>query len=129
MALARCFQTGRCLAVFFVLSPFLLVEPATAWRDIVANRQIVVDRATDHGCSPTCSRYPVAAGRPASTLPVVALAAIGAVRLAVTDRRRALLLLSFPVCFCSSSATPCRRAAISIPILPIVVLTGGAHHP
>ena len=31
--------------VFFALSPFLLVEPLTALRDITANRQIVVDRA------------------------------------------------------------------------------------
>ncbi len=33
------------LVVFFALSPFLLVEPLTAWRDITANRQIVIDRA------------------------------------------------------------------------------------
>src|SRR5205823_12812589 len=31
--------------VFFLLSPFLLVEPVTALRDIRANRQIVLDRA------------------------------------------------------------------------------------
>src|SRR6185503_4642787 len=34
-------------AVFFLLSPFILVEPATALRDIRANRQIVVDRAAE----------------------------------------------------------------------------------
>ena len=37
----------RATVVFFALSPFLLVEPRTAWQDIVANRQIVVDRAVD----------------------------------------------------------------------------------
>jgi hypothetical protein len=31
-------------AVFFALSPFLLVEPGTAWRDITANRAIVIDK-------------------------------------------------------------------------------------
>ena len=31
--------------VFFALSPFLLVEPMHALRDITANRQIVIDRA------------------------------------------------------------------------------------
>ena len=36
---------GIALAVFFVCSPFLLVEPGTALNDIVANRRIVVDRA------------------------------------------------------------------------------------
>jgi Dolichyl-phosphate-mannose-protein mannosyltransferase len=35
-------------AVFFLLSPYILVEPGTALRDIRANRQIVVDRAVDH---------------------------------------------------------------------------------
>ena len=35
--------------VFFALSPFLLMEPGTAWQDIVANRQIVVDRAVEAG--------------------------------------------------------------------------------
>jgi len=34
-------------AVFFLLSPFILVEPGTALRDIGANRQIVVDRAVN----------------------------------------------------------------------------------
>ncbi len=44
--LTRTAQAGAAAAiVFFALSPFLLVEPATAIRDIVANRQIVVDRA------------------------------------------------------------------------------------
>jgi uncharacterized membrane protein len=36
-------------AVFLVGSPFLLVEPATAWRDITANRAIDVDRAVAQG--------------------------------------------------------------------------------
>ena len=35
-------------AVFFLLSPFILVEPGTALRDIRANRQIVVDRAVEN---------------------------------------------------------------------------------
>ena len=35
--------------VFLALSPFLLVEPLTAWRDITANRQIVIDRAVASG--------------------------------------------------------------------------------
>ena len=35
------------LVVFLALSPFLLAEPMTAWRDITANRQIVIDRAVD----------------------------------------------------------------------------------
>ena len=42
---------------FFALSPFLLVEPMTAWRDITANRQIVVDRAVATGAFAPAARY------------------------------------------------------------------------
>ncbi|MBI1873287.1 MAG: glycosyltransferase family 39 protein [Acidobacteria bacterium] len=34
---------------FFVLSPFAVLEASTTWRDVVANRQIVIDRATTQG--------------------------------------------------------------------------------
>ena len=44
--------------VFFVCSPFILVEPGTALRDIQANRQIVVDRAIGSlGYGATLARY------------------------------------------------------------------------
>ena len=45
------------LVVFFALSPFLLVEPLTAWRDITANRQIVIDRAVSSGAFAPAVRY------------------------------------------------------------------------
>ncbi len=45
-------------AVFFLLSPFILVEPATALRDVRANRQIVIDRAVDRlGYFASAARY------------------------------------------------------------------------
>ena len=47
-------------AVFFVLSPFILLEPATALRDIRANQQIVVDRAVGH--TGLCRRPPLRYG-------------------------------------------------------------------
>ena len=43
--------------VFLALSPFLLVEPLTAWRDITANRQIVIDRAVASGAFGPAGRY------------------------------------------------------------------------
>ena len=58
---------------FFALSPFLLVEPRTAWQDIVANRQIVVDRAAALGERAVPERSPPTAaccGRRASAGPV-----------------------------------------------------------
>jgi hypothetical protein len=115
-------QTGcASLAVFFALSPFLLVEPGTAWRDILANRAIVVDRAVNHGMFGNVQRYLVLL-TDGVTLPVVALAAIGAVRLAVTDARRALLLLSFPVPFLLFISNTVPATRYLNPILPIVAL-------
>ena len=47
-------------AVFFVLSPYVVLEPATAWRDIRANQQIVVERAAGtFGYARTALRYGV----------------------------------------------------------------------
>jgi hypothetical protein len=56
----RWLHAGVAAAIaFFALSPFLLVEPLTAWRDIVANRQIVVDRAvsTQHALFGNLAAY------------------------------------------------------------------------
>src|SRR5690606_1588095 len=50
---ARLRRTAATLAVaglaFIAASPFLLVEAGTTYRDMVANREIVVDRATTSG--------------------------------------------------------------------------------
>ena len=44
--------------VFFAASPFMLVEPATVWRDVVANREIVMDRVVDNaGAFQSLPRY------------------------------------------------------------------------
>jgi Dolichyl-phosphate-mannose-protein mannosyltransferase len=109
-------------AVFFALSPFLLVEPATAWRDIVANRQIVVDRAASHGLLANLQRYVTLLVRTGATLPVAALAGIGAVAVLFTDRRRALLLLSFPVPFLLFIANTVPASRYLNPVLPVVAL-------
>ena len=117
--MARCFLTA--LGVFFMLSPFLLAEPATAWRDIVANRQIVVDRATDHGLFANFVRY-ITLLLDGLTLPVVALGAIGAVKLVATDRRRALLLFSFPAPFLLFISNTVPASRYLNPVAPFVVL-------
>jgi hypothetical protein len=107
--------------VFFMLSPFLLAEPATAWRDIVANRQIVVDRATKYGLFANLHRYMTLLIE-GLTLPVVALGAIGALKLVATDRRRALLLFSFPVPFLLFISNTVPASRYLNPVAPFVVL-------
>jgi hypothetical protein len=113
--LKRVLQAGVAAALaFFALSPFLLVEPMTAWRDIVANRQIVVDRAvsTQHtlfGNLPAYLRmlwsdagWPVCLGSLAGAMLLVR----DALRPpdGASDRRRdrvrlALVVLTFPIAF------------------------------
>ncbi len=110
------------LVSFVALSPFLLVEPQTAWRDIVANRQIVIDRAEDLGVFANASRYLVLL-QTGLTLPVLALSAIGAIVLGVTDRRRALLLLSFPIPFLLFIANTVPASRYLNPVLPFLALT------
>ena len=107
---------------FFVLSPFLLVEPATAWRDIVANRQIVVDRATDTGGYSNLARYLSLLADAGVTLPVAALAGIGTVVVCVTDWRRALLPLSFAVPFLLFISNTVPASRYLNPLLPVVAL-------
>ena len=84
-----------------------------------ANRQIVVDRATDHGSFANLARYATLLVGIGATLPVAA---------ARRHRRRELLwrptggarccCSRFLCRSCCSSATPCPRAVISIPVAP-----------
>ena len=125
--LALVLPDGR-LVVFFALSPFLLVEPATAWRDIVANRQIVVDRATEPRAVRQPAAVPDAAGRRRDAAGRRA-GAIGAVRLVVTDRRRALLLLSFPVPFLLFISNTVPASRYLNPVAAVRRAAGGADDP
>ena len=115
--------------MFFALSPFLLVEWQTAVRDIVANRQIVVDRAADVGrhrvVAERCGHYaPDALGRRASAGRSRAVAA-GAVRLLVATG-------GSPCCCCPSrspfllfiSNTVAASRYLN-PALPFVALMAG----
>jgi uncharacterized membrane protein len=115
-------SAGVAVATFFALSPFLLVEPATAWNDIVANRQIVVDRAADRGLLANLQRYAVLMVDLGATLPIVALSAIGTVALAVTDRRRTIFLLAFPLPFLLFIMNTVPASRYLNPVLPIVML-------
>jgi hypothetical protein len=109
-------------AVFFALSPFLLVEPATALRDIVANRQIVVDRAVQTGYFGHLGEYLALLARPGLSMPVCAGGVIGAFLLAWRRPRMALLLLAFSVAFLLFIANTVPASRYLNPILPIVAV-------
>jgi hypothetical protein len=108
--------------VFFALSPFILVEPVVALRDITANRQIVVDRAVETGAFAPAKRYAEMLWTDAMGQPLVLLAGVGAILLAVTAPARAVLVLLFPCAFLAliSNTTPASRYLN--PVLPFIAL-------
>jgi hypothetical protein len=109
-------------AVFFLLSPFLLVEPATAWRDIVANREIVIDRAVTAGAFAPARRYLAMLWTDSVGQPIVALALIGAVGMTLRTPARAAFLLAFPAPFFLFIANTAPASRYLNPVLPFLVL-------
>ena len=116
---------------FFALSPFLLVEPHTAWQDVVANRQIVVDRAAALGSGPFPS-----AGAYARLLwdeglgwPGLGAAAIGFGLLARRRPWQAALLAAFPLTFLlflSHTVAASRYLNPALPFLAVFAAVGVA---
>jgi hypothetical protein len=107
---------------FFALSPFILVEPMTAWRDITANRQIVIDRAVTTGAFAPAIRYADMLWRDALGPPVAVLALIGTVWMLASAPARALLLLAFPIPFLLFIANTAPASRYLNPVLPFVAL-------
>jgi hypothetical protein len=113
---------------FFALSPFLLVEPATAWQDIVANRQIVVDRAGQLGTGPFPSAlvYLRLLWQEGLGWPVLAAALGGAVLMARSRPWHALLLALFPVAFLLFLSHTVAASRYLNPVLPFLAVFAGA---
>ncbi len=111
--------------VFFALSPFLLVEPLTAWRDVTANRAIVVDRAVAAGAFGPAARYAQMLWRDSIGVPVVLLAVAGIVWMLRTDWRRAVFLLAFPVPFLLFIANTAPASRYLNPVLPFMAVFAG----
>ncbi|HET7217524.1 MAG TPA: glycosyltransferase family 39 protein [Vicinamibacterales bacterium] len=108
--------------LFFALSPFLLVEPVTALRDITANRQIVVDRAVTGGAFAPARRYLEMLWLDAAGQPVALLGILGAVWMLFKHPARAALLLAFPVPFLLFISNTAPASRYLNPVLPFVVL-------
>jgi len=113
---------GASAVVFFALSPFILVEPMTAWRDITANRQIVIDRAVTSGAFAPAIRYADMLWRDALGQPVAVLALIGTVWMLGATPARALLLLAFPIPFLAFITNTAPASRYLNPVLPFVAL-------
>jgi hypothetical protein len=111
--------------VFLVLSPFIAVEPLNAWRDIVANRQIVIDRAVASGAFGPAGRYLQLLVSDSVGLPVLVLAAAGALGMLVTAPARAVLLLAFPLPFFVFITNTYPASRYLNPLLPFVAIFAG----
>nr|AHZ45609.1 dolichyl-phosphate-mannose-protein mannosyltransferase [uncultured bacterium] len=118
--------TGAAVA-FIALSPFLLVEPRTAWQDIVANRQIVVDRAAELGSGPLPSAAAYARLLWHEGLGWPALGAAFAGTVLIVRRRpwHALLLLAFPVAFLLFISHTVAASRYLNPVLPFLAVAAG----
>ena len=110
------------IAGFFAGTPFMLVEPRTAIRDIVAVREIDIDRAVVGGAFVSARAYLEMLFRDGVGWPVCLAAAAGALWALRSDWRRALLLLTFPVTFLAFVANTVPMTRYLNAMLPSVAL-------
>jgi len=88
------------MAGFVIGTPFFFVEPHTALRDIVAVREIDIDRAVEStGAFTSLERYADILFYDAVGWPVCLLAALGFIWALVVDWRRGLILGTFTTAF------------------------------
>ena len=91
---------GASIVGFIVGTPFFFVEPQTALRDLVAVREIDIDRAVEAtGAFTSFARYADILFWDAVGWPVCLLAAIGFIWAIVSDTRRGLVLGTFTAAF------------------------------
>jgi hypothetical protein len=110
------------IAGFFAGTPFMLVEPGTALRDITALREIDVDRAVVGGAFVSVGAYLDMLLRDAVGWPVCLAAAAGAVWAVFTDWRRGVVLVTFPLVFLMFLANTVPMTRYLNALLPAVAL-------
>jgi Dolichyl-phosphate-mannose-protein mannosyltransferase len=116
------FGGAASLVIFLALSPFLLAEPLTAWRDITANRQIVIDRAVMSGAFAPAVRYLEMLWSETVGRPIALLAAIGVMWMLASVPARATLLLAFPLPFLLFIANTAPASRYLNPVLPFLAI-------
>lgn len=115
------------LVTFLAASPFLIVEAGTAYRDIIANREIVVDRATSSGGAfASLAFYVRWLASETSGSVAAALGLAGLVAMARAGWTRVVLSVAFPVVYLLFMANTVPASRYLNPVLPFVALLGGA---
>ena len=114
-------------AAFFALSPFILVEPRTALADIIANRQIVVDRASASGNALISGgrAYAAMLWRDGLGPPGFLLSIAGLVLVARRSIAAAIILASFPLAFFLFISNTVPASRYLNPVLPFTALFAG----
>ena len=114
---------GAAVTLFALGSPFLVLDPATGWADIAANRAIVMDRAlASAGTFGSAGRYAEMLAFEAAGWPVFLLGVIGVALAIGSDWRRALVWLAFPAVFLPFLANTVPAGRYLNPILPVLAL-------
>jgi hypothetical protein len=117
---------AAAVAAFAVTSPFLFAEPTPAWRDVTANRAIVMDRLTESsGLFGSLGFYLSWLGRDALGVVSACLAAVGLFILPWFGWRRVVLVVSFPVTFLLFIGNTVPASRYLIPVVPFAALVGG----
>ena len=110
--------------VFFALSPYILLEPATVWRDVTANREIVVDRAVEEGAFTPGVRYSEMLLHDTAGIHIVLLAAVGIMMMLRHQTSVAFLLLAFPIPFFLFITNTYPATRYLNPLVPFVAIFG-----
>src|SRR4051812_18002107 len=109
--------------VFFACSPFIVAEPATAIRDIRANRQIVVDRAVGEiGYWTSAWRYMRLLTLDTTGAPTAILAAAGVLGGMLRGRSQTTWLLAFPVPFLLFIFSTYPASRYLVPLTPFIAI-------
>jgi hypothetical protein len=111
---------------FVIGSPFLAVEPQTMVRDVVANREIVVDRATTaSGLFGSLPFYLTWLVRDGVGWITAALAAVGVMIATRRDMRSLAIVLAFPIAFLLFIGNTVPASRYLNPIVPFVAVLAG----
>jgi len=115
---------GASVVGFFIGTPFLLVEPATAVPDFAELRKVNIDRAVSASSGPFVSLGPYLhlIGSEVMGWPVAWAAGVGFVLALVTDWRRGLVLAAMPLAFLAfvSNTVPMTRYLnVLVPFLAV----------
>jgi hypothetical protein len=115
------------IAGFLAGTPFIVVEPQTAFRDIAGVREVDIDRALAGGGGPFTSLGPYLRmlALDAMGWPVFVAAVGGAVAALVHDWRRGLLLVAFPLAFLVFIAHTVPMSRYVNAMLPLMAVAAG----